>query len=595
MLKGHIPDDIIEEIRNRTDIVTLVSGHINLKKAGRNYLGLCPFHKEKTPSFTVSPDKQIFYCFGCGEGGNAVSFLMKVNSMTFPEAIRHLAVKAGVVIPEKVLTPEEKQSFGAREQLVGLNRLVGAYYTRNLFSPAGKKGWEYLHRRGLSDETVKVFRLGYALDGWRHLRDFFQKEKVSTALAEQAGLVIAKEDGSFYDRFRGRLMFPIEDANGRIIAFGGRLIADGEPKYLNSPESPVYIKGRNLYGLNITKEDIRKRGFAVVVEGYFDLISLWNVGVTNVVATLGTALTREHVDLLRRYTTQAAVVFDPDEAGRKALARSLSLFLSGNVQMKAVVLPDGYDPDDFARAFGREKFEQIVDKSGPAVEYYIDSVLGARGSLEHDRSLLKEAVGFVAQIENAAEKNLFIKRIAERIGVDEAILKKEVSANTGNTRLPEVSRKPERTVEAVRFDAVELSLIQMILCYPGKVEQLDRQNALAYFVTDRLKSLGELIRDRYLQEGTIDPASFVDQIQDEALKKTLLRQMVDEGLRDTATLDRELSDTIIKIKKKWYKEKRRMLNIQLRQAQERNDSVLCDELLRVTTQLINEEKHLKMR
>ncbi len=592
MLKGHIPDDKIEEIRSKTDIVTLISGHTNLKKAGRNYLGLCPFHKEKTPSFTVSPDKQIFYCFGCGEGGNAVSFIMKINSMTFPEAIRHLASKAGVVIPEKPLTQMDREEIGIREQLVSANRSAATYFTKNLFSAAGKKAWEYLHQRGLKDDAVRAFRLGYAFDGWRYLRDHLHKEKIPLKVAEQAGLLIAKDDGSFYDRFRGRLVFPIEDANGRSIAFGGRLIGEGEPKYLNSPESPVYIKGRNLYGLSITKEEIRKKGFVIVVEGYFDLISLWNVGVTNVVATLGTALTQEHVDLIRRYTTHAAVVFDPDEAGRKALARSLALFLSGNVHMKAVVLPEGYDPDDFARTFGPEKFAELVDKAEPAVEYYIDTVLGARGNLAHDRDLLKDTVTFIAQIQNVVEKNLFVKRIAERIGVDEDVLKKEVSKAATSGRGPEASVRTVRADRDIHLDTVELSLIQMILSYPAKIEALEKTNVLSYFATERLKSLGEEIKGLYMTEGMIDAASIVDQLTEHSLKKRLLSQMVDEGIREIATLEREFTDTVIKIKKKWYKEKRRLLGLQLRQAQERKDSALCDELLQATTKLLDEEKHL---
>ena len=431
MSRGHIPDDKIEEVRSKTDIVALISGQTNLKKAGRNYLGLCPFHKEKTPSFTVSPDKQIFYCFGCGEGGNVVTFVMKMNSMTFPEAIRYLAEKAGVTLPEKPVTPEEQGKAGIREQLAGANRAAAAYFAKNLLSmPAGKKGRDYLQARGLGEEAVRTFKLGYAFDGWRHLKDFLQRERIAPKIALQAGLLATKDENNFYDRFRGRLIFPIEDANGRIVAFGGRLIDQGEPKYLNSPESLLYVKGRNLYGLSITREEIRKKGFAIVVEGYFDLLSLWNAGVTNVVATLGTALTREHVDLLRRYTSEVAVVFDPDEAGRKALARSLDLFLSGSIQVKAVVLPDAYDPDDFVRTFGREKFEEVVESARPAVDYYIDTVLGRKRTLGHDREILKEAVSFMNRIESVVERNLFIKRISERLGVDQDLLKKEVLAST---------------------------------------------------------------------------------------------------------------------------------------------------------------------
>ncbi|MGZ3596708.1 MAG: DNA primase, partial [Syntrophales bacterium] len=332
-MNGHIAPDKIEEVKRRADIVDLVSEYVTLKKGGKNFLGLCPFHKEKTPSFTVNRDKQIFYCFGCGEGGNVLTFLMKMSEMSFPEAVRHLAGKTGVIIPERILTRQEKESSSVRNEVSHINKMAAAYFAKNLFSQAGKEARDYLRKRGIQDDVIKEFGLGYALDGWRHLRDYFEKASISLKLVEQSGLVIPKANGggSFYDRFRGRLIFPIEDVGGSVIAFGGRIIGSGEPKYLNTSESPVYIKGRNLYGLNRTKEDIRKKGYAILVEGYFDLITLWASGVRNVIATLGTALTREHVDLMRRYTSHVAVVFDPDEAGKKALTRSIELFLSGNM------------------------------------------------------------------------------------------------------------------------------------------------------------------------------------------------------------------------------------------------------------------------
>ena len=592
MTKGTIPDHLIDEVRSKIDIVSLISGHLTLKKAGRNYLGLCPFHKEKTPSFTVSPEKQIFYCFGCGEGGNAVAFTMKINGMSFPEAIRHLANKAGVTLPERSLTPEDRKKIGIREELVEVNRLAATAFAKNLFSAAGKKARDYLQERGLCEETIRAFRLGYTFDGWRHLRDYLQKERISLQTAERAGLLVAKEDGSFYDRFRGRLMFPIDDANGRAIAFGGRLIGVGEPKYLNSPESPVYTKGRNLYGLSVTRESIRLKGYAIVVEGYFDLISLWNAGITHVVATLGTALTREHVELIRRYTTKVAVVFDPDEAGRKALGRSLDLFLSGNVQMKAVVLPDGYDPDDYVRTFGPERFEEAVEKAGPAVEYYIDSVVGDRGNLQHDRDMLKDVVLFISRIENAGERSLFIRRIAERLGVDEKVLSNEVTAQAHVTAIhtPETSPTPVRREGPVHLDAVELSVILMMLSYPPMIDRMRQTNVLTYFVTESLKTLGEDIQARFASTGGIDASSFIDQMTDGALKKEILSRLVRGGMWGEGTLDRVFSDTVINIKKKWYKEKHRLLKVRLMKAQEADDFEKISQLLMEKARLSEDEK-----
>ena len=346
-MKGYIPEDRIEEIRNRINIVDLVSEYITLKKAGRNFLGSCPFHKEKTPSFTVNAEKQIYHCFGCGEGGNAFSFLMKINNMTFPEAVRHLAGKMGIVLPSREFTPEEKSRHDLRESLVRVNQLAAVFYAKTLRTAAGSRGRGYLETRGIRQDIVDTFRLGYAPEGWRGLRDHLQREKITLKHAEQAGLLVARNDGDCYDRFRGRLMFPIEDINGNVIAFGGRIIGEGEPKYLNSPESAVYVKGRHLYGLARAKSAIRKDETLIIVEGYFDLLALWNAGISNVVATLGTALTREQVDLIRRYTASVAVTFDTDAGGKAALERSMSLFLERGLKARAVVLPDGKDPDEF--------------------------------------------------------------------------------------------------------------------------------------------------------------------------------------------------------------------------------------------------------
>ncbi len=427
-MNGSIPDDKIEEIRRRADIASLIGEYVTLKKAGKNYLGLCPFHREKTASFTVSPDKQMFYCFGCSEGGNVFSFLMKLNHLTFPEAVRHLAKKVGVVIPERTMSREEKERYTLAEQIRQVNELAAGFFMKTLQSPAGEGAREYLRKRGIGESAIRTFRLGFAPEGWSHLLEFLEKKGVSPKLAEQAGLLVERTGKSqgHYDRFRGRVMIPIEDVDGHVIAFGGRVMGAGEPKYMNSPESAVYTKGNTLYGLARTREAIREKGFALLVEGYFDLIALWNAGIPNVVAMLGTALTRAQVDLIRRYTTHVAAVFDPDEAGRKALARSLELFLAGNVHARAVILPDGHDPDEFVRMNGREKMEEVVAHAWPMADYYIDQILGGRGTLEEDRDKLREAVSFLSRIEDGVERNLFVKKVAEALDVDEEVLKKEV-------------------------------------------------------------------------------------------------------------------------------------------------------------------------
>ena len=592
-LKGYIPADKIEEIKNRTNIVGLVSEYLTLKKVGRNFRGLCPFHKEKTPSFTVSDDKQIFYCFGCGQAGNAITFLMKINNISYPEAVRYLARKTGVVISERVMSREEKERTALREQLNRVNQMAAVYFSKNLYSPAGKGAWEYLRNRGIDNTALfDEFRLGFALDGWRYLRDFFEREGVPLKLAEQAGLITRTDGGDLYDRFRGRLIFPIEGVGGHVIAFGGRVLGDGEPKYLNSPESPVYVKGRNLYGLAKTREAIRKKGYAILVEGYFDLVALWNAGITNVVATLGTALTKDQVELIRRYTQDVVAIFDPDEGGKKALARSLELFLTGNIRAKAVILPDNYDPDSYVRTYGRESLEEIINHAPSMVDYYIENIIGKKGGTIEDTSdAVHRAVSFIANIDDAIERNLFIKRVAEKLGIDQELLKREVfHALTPSFRIRKENTSRGR--ETGKVDTVELSLIHIMLEYHDKIPAIIVTGVLDYFMNEELRVLGKALHGYPDGIGSLDTLLIIDRLDNEPIKGRLLKLMIDESPYDERVIDRLIADTIKQIKRKWYKEKHRILKMKLIKAEEANDRDLCIHLLTEKERLLREEQRL---
>ncbi|MCX5820585.1 MAG: DNA primase [Deltaproteobacteria bacterium] len=590
-MKGSIPD-YKEEIRRRTDIVSLVGEYVTLKKAGRNYLGLCPFHQEKTPSFNVSPDKQIFYCYGCSEGGDAFSFLMKLNHLTFPEALRQLAGKVGVVIPERSMSPEEKDRYTLGEQIRRVNGLAADYYVRMLQLPAGEGAREYLRKRGIEAEAIRTFRIGLAPDGWRNLVDFLDNKGVSQKLVEQAGLAIPRAgEGArgHYDRFRGRLMIPIEDVDGHVIAFGGRVMGTDEPKYMNSPESPVYTKGNNLYGLSRTREAIRQAGFSLLVEGYFDLIALWGAGIQNVVATLGTALTRAQVDLLRRYAPCVAVVFDPDEAGRKALARSLELFLTGNVHAKAVILPEGHDPDDFVRTRGREQMEALVARAVPMVDYYIDEILGGRGTLEEDRDKLREAVAFLCRIGDAVERNLFIKKVAEKLNVDQEVLKAEVGRCLSHAAPTAAPMKKGSVREP---DQLELTLIHMMLECPDRIPEA-ASGVLACFTTEELKLLGErLLTAAEKQGGAIpDIFSLVNGLEEGPVRARLLDLLMGESPYPEELIDRLMADTIRKIRELSNRERGKILTRQIKEAERVKDQGL-DRLVAEKNRILREEKGL---
>jgi len=569
--------------------VDLVSGFVGLKQAGRNHIGLCPFHKEKTPSFTVSPDKQIFYCFGCGEGGNALAFVMKINGLTFPEAIRYLAKKTGVSLPDRPLSRQEKEQLTLKERMLRLHALVSDYYLARLRGKEGQKAQLYLQNRDIGAEAVNTFQLGYALEGWRFLRDHLELKRVPLPLAEQSGLLVKNERGEYYDRFRGRLIFPIEDQAGQIIAFGGRIMGEGEPKYLNSPESALFSKGKTLYGLSRTKEDIRKCGYAILVEGYFDLLSLWNGGVKNVVATLGTALTRDHVELLRRYTKDVAVVFDGDEAGKKALARSLGLFIDGNLHIRAVMLPEASDPDDYIRKYGRERFQELIGQSPPAVEYYLDTLAGSRGDFDHDRDALRESLSFITRMDNAVERNLFIKLAAERIGVDEAVLKAEVIQGKDKKSNEAVYQK-SGTRTSLPVDALEMNFITMILDHPDKIPAMIEADILKCFGSEELSKLGKVIEDYYRRVGKIDLKDFVEHLDAGSLRDEILSRLIDSGAWEAGTVDQVFSDMIHQIRRKWFKEKHRSLKMRLIRAQQASDLELCQRLLVEKGDLLKAEK-----
>jgi DNA primase len=584
-------DSKIEEIKSRIDIVELASEYLTLKKAGRNYSGLCPFHQEKTPSFTVNREKQMFYCFGCGEGGNAITLLMKIANMTFPEAVKSLAEKTGVILPLRSVNKDGSQKDSLREEITGLNLKAAQQFSRNLNSSAGKVAREYLQSRGISDDAIKHFRLGFAPDTWRSLTDYIEGIGSSLKLAEQAGLIVAGKEGSFYDRFRGRLIFPIENIFGEIVAFGGRVMEKGEPKYLNSPESPVYIKGKNLYGLNKAKEEIRKQKFALIVEGYLDLISLWNAGICNVVATLGTALTREHLELLRRYTLDVVALFDPDEAGKKALDRSLELFLSMNMHAKALILPEGCDPDDYVKKYGKEKLDKLIELAPAISDYYIENVLGNGKTFEENRDLVKTATEFIGKIGDEIERNLFIKRVAEKLGIPQELLKKEIHKK--DVQLKPKGGSQKKTIDA-HIDPVEVHLIRLLLEYPQKTTYVESEKVLDFFLHPELKHLGEKIVETYRLLGFVDINVILSSDDDRPLREKMHKLIMEASPTDDAMVEKNFTDNIRRIKEKWYKDQHRQLKLKLAYAQESGNEEILSSLLYEKAELIAKERELQL-
>ncbi|MBE3133978.1 MAG: DNA primase, partial [Acidobacteria bacterium] len=411
-MSGLYSDDILDGIARANDIVEVVSGYFPLKRAGKDYQALCPFHAEKTPSFTVSPSKQIFKCFGCGRGGSVFNFVMAKENATFPEAVRILAERAGIELKRDA---DADQRAGARREIRDVMNWATQRFVAGLKHPKlGGPGREYLAARGIEDATIEAFQIGWAPEGWDNLIRAAERDGFPLDMLETAGLVVRRDEGTgYYDRFRGRVMFPILDPLNRPVGFGGRILGDAQPKYLNSPETPLFHKGEALYGLPQAREAIETDRRVVVVEGYFDVVMPHQVGVRNIVATLGTALTDEHIRALKRYADEVVLVFDSDLAGQRAADRGMELFLAHDVRILITVVPQGKDPCDFCRQQGAEAFRDRINGAPDAFKYKWDLV---RGDLESatspaaQRRALEAMLLSVLKAPSLAQEDLRLQR-----------------------------------------------------------------------------------------------------------------------------------------------------------------------------------------
>jgi DNA primase len=401
------PQTFIDDLRRQADIVRIVQDYVSLKKKGANWMACCPFQKEKTASFSVSPSKDIFYCFGCQKGGSVFNFVMEMERVTFPDAIKIVAEKSGVPLPKLVDDSRFESHKRESDQVIELNQWALQWWEDQLKSNYGKAARKYLEGRGITEETIKTFRLGFAPDSWEMLSAHLLQKGATQDQLEKSGLVVKKDEGGSYDRFRGRLMFPVIDAQGRPIAFGGRTLEpEGEPKYLNSPETSAYTKGRHLFGLNLTRDEIRRAGFAILVEGYLDLIVPYQFGVRNVVASLGTALTPEQVKLVARFARKVVVNYDGDRAGVQAAKRAIETILADDIEVKVLVLPDDADPDDFIRKYGVSEYQRRRGEAQPHIQFVIDQAVRDRNlhSPADKAAAIEEALPFVRAVRSRIQK-----------------------------------------------------------------------------------------------------------------------------------------------------------------------------------------------
>ncbi len=424
---NNISENTLDDILSKIDIVQLISGYLPLKRAGRNFRANCPFHAEKTPSFMVSPERQIYHCFGCGAGGNAISFLMKHERMTFPDAVETLARMAGVTMPR---SKDYSKSDNIKTKLYRVNEIAADYFHERLVNPTGREklSIDYLKKRNISDSIIKRFRLGYSPENWDSLVKYLSAKGVPISLIEKSGLAISKSTGGYYDRFRSRVMIPIADIRSRIVGFGARVLDNSLPKYINSPESPIYTKGEHLYGLDIAKQAIKEQDQALVVEGYMDFLACYSVGIENVVASLGTALTISQIRLLRRFSNNIVVIFDSDEAGEMASMRSLDLFIEQDIPARVVNLDKGFDPDTFIKDKGIVEFKNRVDS---ALTIY-DFKLGVLRKNFNERDvhikakIANEMLLSIAKFQDNILKSEYIRKLSEDLDLKEDVLLTEL-------------------------------------------------------------------------------------------------------------------------------------------------------------------------
>jgi DNA primase len=539
-----IPESKIEEIRESVDIVDVISQHVQLRKRGKNFIGLCPFHSEKTPSFTVSEEKQIFHCFGCHTGGNVFKFLTEFHKISFVEAVQELAEQQGITIEFDKAEYTEQQT--EQEVLYDINTEAARYFLNNLLNDdEGEIARKYLHERNIKTQTLRSFGLGYALKGWENFISYAKSRNLNIDKCIQLGLIGKNAEGKLYDKLPGRLIFPIFSPNGRVVAFAGRVLdpKDTGAKYINSPESLIYIKGRILYGLSFAKDDIRRLDKAIIVEGYMDLISLYQSGIKNVVAVSGTALTDDQVQLLSRYTKNVVLLFDADVAGIKASMRSIEILLKRDMEVKIVSLPKGEDPDSFVNKFGKEEFEELVKKAENFLEYetkYYES-LGKFEDPSTAAEAIRDLVKPVALIDDELKRNLLIRNIAKKFNLREKLLESELDKQIKQVKRFEKTdvriiqaKKSEETPTTLIDATTEISPIiynleKEILKLLFEAEKPVAELIFTYlhpedFSTSINRELFELVKDEFENEDNFSTSGLVSVLKDER-KETYVREL----------------------------------------------------------------------
>ena len=550
----YFSEDLIEEIRLKNDIVDVISGYVKLQKKGSSYFGLCPFHNEKSASFSVSRAKQMYYCFGCGAGGNVFTFIMEYEHFSFVEAVKLLAERVGVELPEAEYSKEAKEKADLKSTLLEINKLAAKYFYVQLKSQNGNVAHTYLTKRGLSEETITAFGLGYSNKYSDDLYRYLKTKGYSDALLAKAGLVSIDEKKGVYDKFWNRVMFPIMDVNNRVIGFGGRVMGDAKPKYLNSPETEVFDKSRNLYGLNRARTT--RKSYFLLCEGYMDVISLHQAGFTNAVASLGTALTTGHASLIKRYVKEVLLTYDSDEAGTKAALRAIPILKEAGISAKVIRMEPYKDPDEFIKNLGAEAFEERIQKARNGFLFSLE-VLEKEFDMhspEGKTAFMNEAAKRLGEFEEEIERNNYIEAVAEKYRVGYVNLRKLVAKMAIQTGLAKPAERPRQPVEKHRekengnLQSQKILLTWMIESR-NVFSQVKRYIKPQDFTTELYRAVAEILYEQY-ETGELNPAKVLNHFEDEEEHREVV-SLFHTKIRELQTKEEQekaLKETVIRVK-----------------------------------------------
>lgn len=564
-------DDIIEEVRQKNDIVDVVSQYVKLTRKGSSYFGLCPFHNEKTPSFSVTPGKQMYYCFGCGAGGNVFNFIMEYENYTFGEALKHLADRAGVELPKIEYSREVREKAQERAELLEINKQAAQYFYYQLRTEKGAQGYQYLTGRGLSEETMRKFGLGYSDKFGGGLYQFLKSKGYGDDRLRESGLFNVDERHGMYDKFWNRVIFPIMDVNNRVIGFGGRVMGDGKPKYLNSPETKIFDKSRNLYGLNVARTTRRK--YLILCEGYMDVISMHQAGFTNAVASLGTALTSGHASLLKRYTQEVLLLYDSDEAGVRAALRAIPILREAGVNSRVVNLRPYKDPDEFIKNLGAEAFEERLEQASDSFMFRV-SIAESEFSMEEPQGqnrFFERCAEMLLELKDELERNLYIEAIVKKYrgqyGISVEDLRKRVNTLALKGTPAERRIQPKKSQEGApkkkkdsASDQAQKLMLTWIVTYPKIFDKVAQYLTPEDFVIPLYREVAQMLFSQR-EEGEVNPARLLNSFTDSEEQRevaSLFNATI--HLETPKEQDQAFADTLLRIKTESLAERNRNWN-----------------------------------